>query len=49
MKWHILSSDLANDFKKDLAEYLIPLSIDQRYDAEDMEFIASKVCKFECD
>ncbi len=40
---HVLTNELANDFEKDLAEYLIPLPIDQRYDAKDMKYIATSV------
>ena len=38
---------MANDFEKDLAEYLIPLPIDQRYERSDMNYIASKVIELE--
>lgn len=44
---HVLTNDLANDFEKNLAEYLIPLPIDQRYEKDDMEFIANKIIEFE--
>lgn len=44
---HVLSNELANGFEKDLAEYLIPLPIDQRYDVDDMKYIAMKVLKLE--
>lgn len=44
---HVLSNKLSNEFERGLAEYLIPLPIDQRYDIGDMEYIASTVMKFE--
>lgn len=44
---HILSDEKANDFEKDLAEYLIPLPIDQRYVTEDMVNLAKIVRKLE--
>lgn len=44
---HVLTNELANDFEKDLAEYLIPLPIDQRYERSDMNYIASKVIELE--
>lgn len=44
---HILTNEHANDFEKDLAEYLIPLPIDQRYDKNDMDSIARKVAELE--
>lgn len=44
---HILTNELANEFEKDLAEYLIPLPIDQRYCKEDMEYIAKMVHELE--
>ena len=44
---HVLSNELANDFEKDLAEYLIPLPIDQRYDVDDMKYMAMKVLELE--
>lgn len=34
---HVLTNELANNFEKDLAEYLIPLPIDQRYSLDDMQ------------
>lgn len=40
---HVLTNKLANEFEKDLAEYLIPLPIDQRYDESDMQYIATMV------
>lgn len=40
---HVLTNDLANQFEKDLAEYLIPLPIDQRYSIEDMNILADIV------
>lgn len=36
---HVLTNEMANNFEKDLAEYLIPLPIDQRYSEEDMQNI----------
>lgn len=44
---HVLTNRLANDFEKELAEYLIPLPIDQRYEEEDMKYIASRVLELE--
>lgn len=44
---HVLTNSLANAFEKELAEYLIPLPIDQRYDTGDMEYIANEVIKLE--
>lgn len=44
---HVLTNELANEFEKDLAEYLIPLPIDQRYEKRDMEYIANMVIEFE--
>ena len=46
---HVLTNELANKFEKDLAEYLIPLPIDQRYDEQDMQYIANMVKKLEED
>lgn len=40
---HVMTNDIANNFEKDLAEYLIPLPIDQRYDEKDMIYIAYMV------
>lgn len=40
---HVLTNERANDFEKDLAEFLIPLPIDQRYNSDDMEYIAKKI------
>ncbi len=40
---HVLTNELANDFEKDLAEFLIPLPIDQRYETDDMDYIARMV------
>lgn len=40
---HVLTNELANNFEKDLAEYLIPLPVDQRYSEEDMKYIGNKV------
>ena len=45
----MLTNELANKFEKDLAEYLIPLPIDQRYDEQDMQYIANMVKKLEED
>lgn len=42
---HILMNEKSNIFEKDLAKYLIPLPIDQRYSKEDMEAIASIVMR----
>lgn len=40
MFWkHVLSNPFANSFEKMLAEYLIPLPIDQRYNIGDMEIL----------
>lgn len=48
MLWkHILSDNRANIFEKEIAEYMIPLPIDQRYSTDDMEYIASIVRKIE--
>lgn len=44
---HVLTNELANDFERDLAEYLIPLPIDQRYEENDMDYIARMVKKLE--
>lgn len=44
---HVLTNELANNFEKDLTEYLIPLPIDQRYEREDMEYLIKKVREFE--
>ena len=44
---HVLTNERANSFEKDLAEYLIPLPIDQRYDKNDMEAIAKIVLELE--
>lgn len=42
MFWkHVLSNPLANSFEKVLAEYLIPLPIDQRYSICDMEILVN--------
>lgn len=40
---HVLTNEFSNLFERDLAEYLIPLPIDQRYNIEDMDYIADKV------
>ena len=42
---HVLTNDKANAFEKDLAEYLIPLPIDQRYNIKDMYHLAEMVLK----
>ncbi len=42
---HVLSSEKANLFEKDLAKYLIPLPIDQRYGLSDMDIISDKVVR----
>lgn len=44
---HILTDDHANLFEKDLAEYLIPLPIDQRYTPDDMDALAKFTLKME--
>ena len=44
---HVLVNEFSNNFEKDLAEYLIPLPIDQRYDPDDMQFIANMVMRLE--
>lgn len=44
---HVLTNELANDFEKDLAEFLIPLPIDQRYETDDMDYIARMVKQLE--
>lgn len=44
---HILTNEMANNFEKDLAEYLIPLPIDQRYREEDMQNISEILKKAE--
>ncbi len=44
---HVLASDKANSFEKDLAEYLIPLPIDQRYTKEDMKNLIDIVKELE--
>lgn len=44
---HVLINERSNDFEKNLAEYLIPLPIDQRYGKSDMNYIANKVIEFE--
>ncbi len=44
---HILTNDNANSFEKDLAEYLIPLPIDQRYTPDDMIELAEFTKKME--
>lgn len=36
---HVLTNEMANDFEKKMAEYLIPLPIDQRYSEQDMMMI----------
>ena len=42
MFWkHVLSNPLSNSFEKVLAEYLIPLPIDQRYNIGDMEILVN--------
>lgn len=46
---HVLTNEFANDFEKKLAEYLIPLPIDQRYGVEDMHYIGNKILEFERD
>lgn len=40
---YILSENNANSFERKLSEFLIPLPIDQRYTATDMENLCSKV------
>lgn len=40
---HVLTNERANDFERDLAEFLIPLPIDQRYNSDDMEYIAKEI------
>lgn len=45
---HVLINEFANEFEKDLAEFLIPLPIDQRYGIDDMEYIAKTVRRLEC-
>ena len=42
---HVLSNEKANPFEKNLAEYLIPLPIDQRYSLSDMDIISDKVVR----
>lgn len=44
---HILTNDRANAFEKDLAEYLIPLPIDQRYSLDDIEDLGKIVREME--
>jgi hypothetical protein len=42
----VLDSDRANEFEKELSEFLIPLPIDQRYNIEDIEYTAKMVQSF---
>lgn len=44
---HVLTNEKSNDFERDLAEYLIPLPIDQRYSTLDMEYLAQLVLDLE--
>lgn len=44
---HILTNEKANLFEKDLAEYLIPLPIDQRYTEDNMRQLANMVYRLE--
>ena len=44
---NVLTNERANSFEKDLAEYLIPLPIDQRYTEDDMITLAHKVIELE--
>ncbi len=43
---HVMTEGRANSFEKRIAEYMIPLPIDQRYTLEDMEYIADMVKRF---
>ena len=44
---HVLTNEKSNAFERSLAEYLIPLPIDQRYKTDDMDYIAKIVEKLE--
>lgn len=43
---HIMTDDRANAYEKKIAEYMIPLPIDQRYSVEDMDYISDMVKRF---